>query len=218
MSRGICFVVSQTEEIYSSDKNISCHESIIDEHNIHDEPMKNIVRVKMLPKGDLFSTQSDDWKFSINMANHPNWFTENKLKFEDKCYKKLWSIISNWKKNNRIDGSLSLRKTDIKSLGNLESVGGSLDLSETNLEYLGLLNSVGGSLDLFNSKITYLYYLQHVGKHLNIRKTKIPCISINKLKSIGENLYVCIEQSTNIKDNLVKGCIEVWHDNKMYNV
>jgi hypothetical protein len=182
MCKGVCFVISRTGEIYNSEENISCHEEIIDEHNIRDGNMRNIVRIEMLPQGDLFSTEREDWKFSVDESDPPNWFTENKQEFEDKCYNRLWSIIFDWKKNNKISGSLDLEDTQIKSLGKLESVGGYLNLIDTPIETLGDLESVDGWLTI-NTNIRSLGKLKHVGGSLDLRGEKIK--TLGKLRSVG---------------------------------
>jgi hypothetical protein len=78
-------------------------------------------------------------------------------------------------------------KSNIKSLGNLTSVGGYLDLYDcTNLTSLGNLTSVGGSLDLSESKVESLVNLTSVGGSLNLSGTQIK--SLGNLTSVGGNL------------------------------
>lgn len=119
MCRGVCFVVSRTHEIYSSEKFISSHENIIGENNIRDGLLGNIVRIEMLPNNNLFSKKREDWDCSVDEKDPPEWFNENKEELVDKCYNKLWSIINEWKSTNKIEGSLNLEETSIKSLENL---------------------------------------------------------------------------------------------------
>jgi hypothetical protein len=184
MCNGVCFVISRTGEIYNSEENISCHEAIITENNIHDGNMRNIVRIEMLPQGDLFSTKEEDWVCSVDEDNPPNWFTENYQELRDKCYSKLWLIISGWMVNNTIEGNLDLCFTQIKTLGKLEHVG-YLDLYKTQIETLGDLKDVKWYLD--------------------IRHTKIK--SLGELKSIGTNLYLNKNQIIDMKDCVVGGRI-----------
>ena len=82
-----------------------------------------------------------------------------------------------------IDDNLNLINTNIKSLGNLRSVGGWLDLQYSNLESLGNLQSVGGNLDLDGTEIKSLGNLQSVGGNLYLFKTKIQ--SLGNLQSVG---------------------------------
>jgi hypothetical protein len=72
-----------------------------------------------------------------------------------------------------IEGDLDLYKTNIESLGNLQSVGGYLDLHRTNIESLGNLQYVGGYLNLYGTNVESLGNLQYVGGHLDLRITPI---------------------------------------------
>jgi hypothetical protein len=188
MCRGVCLVVSRTGEIYNSETYISSHEKIIEENDIRDGLLENIVRIEMLPTGDLFSTERKDWECSIDEEDSPNWFLENKEELVDKCYNKLWSIISNWRLTNKIEGSLNLCDTKIKSLGNLEYVGGFLDLSASKIKTLGKLKTVKYWLDLYNTKIKSLGKLEYVGVSLDLENT--PIKTLGKLKYIGDYLYI----------------------------
>jgi len=102
-----------------------------------------------------------------------------------------WNLMRKFldKKGNpdfTITGDLDLRKTSIKTLGNLTSVGGHLDLYDTPIESLGKLTSVGGNLDLDYSSIESLGNLTSVGGYLDLRYT--PIKSLGKLKSVGGHL------------------------------
>jgi hypothetical protein len=85
-----------------------------------------------------------------------------------------------------IDGDSDLRYTQIKSLGNLTSVGGRLSLYDTPIKSLGNLTSVGGSLLLGDTPIKTLGNLQSVGGYLDLRDT--PIESLGNLHSVGGNL------------------------------
>ena len=87
-----------------------------------------------------------------------------------------------------ITGYLDLFNSNIKSLGNLQSVGGNLYLINTKIESLGNLQSVGGFLNLYNTNIQSLGNLQSVGGYLDLRGTKIE--SLGNLQSVGGNLYL----------------------------
>ena len=82
-----------------------------------------------------------------------------------------------------ITDGLDLRDTNIKSLGNLTSVGGNLDLGGSGIQSLGNLTSVGGNLDLFKSNIKSLGNLTSVGGFLFIYRAKIE--SLGNLTSVG---------------------------------
>jgi len=89
-----------------------------------------------------------------------------------------WDILQRFVKRRGnppyiITGNLYLENTDIKSLGNLQSVGGELDLYKTNIQSLGNLQSVGGFLNLTYSEIQSLGNLQYVGGSLGLRNTSL---------------------------------------------
>jgi hypothetical protein len=85
-----------------------------------------------------------------------------------------------------IGGDLDLKRTPIKSLGNLQSVGGDLDLYGTPIESLGNLQSVGGYLDLEGAPIEFLGNLRSVGGSLNLTDT--PIESLGNLISVDVDL------------------------------
>jgi hypothetical protein len=87
-----------------------------------------------------------------------------------------------------ITDDLDLRETDIKSLGNLTSVGGNLDLFGTEIESLGNLTSVGGYLYLYGTEIKSLGNLTSVGGSLDLFGTEIE--SLGNLTSVGGYLYL----------------------------
>jgi hypothetical protein len=73
----------------------------------------------------------------------------------------------------KISGNLDLSGTEVKSLGNLMSVGGWLNLIGAPIESIGNLTSVGDNLYLFRSKIESLGNLTSVGGNLDLRNTPI---------------------------------------------
>ena len=93
-----------------------------------------------------------------------------------------------------INSDLSLRRTKIKSLGNLTSVGGRLDLRFSNIESLGNLTSVGGYLDLYGTKIESLGNLTSVGGELDLTNTplskKYSEKEIRKIVSVTGKIYL----------------------------
>ena len=106
-------------------------------------------------------------------------------------FKNDWFLLQKFleKKGNTpysIGGDLDLRRTPIKSLGDLQSVGGDLNLYNTSLESLGNLQSVGGYLDLTGTEIKSLRNLQSVGGYLSLANT--PIKSLGDLQSVGGNL------------------------------
>jgi hypothetical protein len=94
-----------------------------------------------------------------------------------------------------IGGDLNLRRTDIKSLGNLVRVEGSLDLGNTMIESLGNLEYVGNALNLDNCfNLKSLGKLKHVGSWLDLSRTKLK--SLGELKHVGSWLDLA---ETNVK-------------------
>jgi len=79
-----------------------------------------------------------------------------------------------------ITGYLDLFNSNIKSLGNLQSVGGNLYLINTKIESLGNLQSVGGNLNLNNTKIESLGNLQYVEGQLYLNRTPLSKITTEK--------------------------------------
>jgi len=102
-----------------------------------------------------------------------------------------WNLMQKFldKKGNpdfTIDGDLNLRKTSIKTLGNLTSVGGGLFLTSSPIESLGNLTSVGGNLSLISSSIKSLGNLTTVGGSLTLAYT--PIKSLGNLTTVGGDL------------------------------
>ena len=94
-----------------------------------------------------------------------------------------------------IDGSLDLRRSTVKSLGNLESVSGEVDLRNCEeLTDLGNLKNVGEGLALNNTNITSLNNLEYVGNYLVVSET--PIKDLSKLKYVGDYLKL---NNTNIE-------------------
>jgi hypothetical protein len=72
-----------------------------------------------------------------------------------------------------ITDDLDLSESNIKSLGNLTSVGGNLYMYGSKIESLGNLTSVGGNLYMYGSKIKDLGNLTSVGGFLDSHNGKI---------------------------------------------
>ena len=110
-----------------------------------------------------------------------------------------WDLLQKFLKSKgnppySISGGLDLRRTPIKSLGNLQSVGGYLVLFGTPIKSLGNLTSVGGFLDLRNTPIESLGKLTSVGddlyledKTLSINYTKK---QIRKMVDVGGEIIM----------------------------
>jgi hypothetical protein len=63
---------------------------------------------------------------------------------------------------------LDLSRTQIESLGNLQSVGGYLHLRHTDIESLGNLQSVGGFLSLLGTPLSMMYTEKQIRKMVNV--------------------------------------------------
>ena len=102
-----------------------------------------------------------------------------------------WDSLQNYleRRGNppyEITDDLDLYRSEIKSLGNLTSVGGSLNLNIANIKSLGNLTSVGGDLNLRYSEIESLGNLTSVGGNLYLWNSKIE--SFGNLTSFEEIL------------------------------
>jgi hypothetical protein len=102
-----------------------------------------------------------------------------------------WNILQKFlnRRGNppyKLSGNLDLYKSEIKSLGNLTSVGGSLYLNGTSIKSFGNLTSVGGNLYLNVSPIKSLGNLTSVGGDLILFETQIE--SLGNLRSVGGDL------------------------------
>ena len=109
-----------------------------------------------------------------------------------------WFLLQEFleKKGNppySVGGNLDLRRTPIKSLGNLQSVGGNLGLENTSIKSLGNLQSVGGKLDLEKTPIQSLGNLEFVGGDLNLRRTPLSKMytreQIREIVNVGGDIY-----------------------------
>jgi len=140
--------------------------------------MKTIITERQY---DLLEKEEKILKIPFEVFNN-DW---NKLqKFLERKGNPLYSLI----------GILNLKDTQIKSLGNLQSVGGNLDLYKTSIKSLDNLTSVGGYLDLENTQIESLGNLQSVGGDLFIGNTpiskKYSIEEIRQMVEVGGNIYL----------------------------
>ena len=93
-----------------------------------------------------------------------------------------------------VDGSLSLKNTNITTLDNLEYVGHFLELGSTKIKDLNKLKYVGGYVNLWGvRRFESLGDLEEVGGFVKLSDTNIK--SLGKLKKVGEYLDV---QNTDI--------------------
>jgi len=137
-----------------------------------------------------FDAFGNDWdllqKFLEKRGNPPYELTGN-VDLEEKNIKSLGNLIS-------VGGWLDLRNTPIKSLGNLTSVGGHLDLYGSPIKSLGNLTSVGGSLYLQGTPIKSLGNLTSVGGSLYLRDTPISKKyseeEIRQMVNVGGDIYI----------------------------
>ena len=127
------------------------------------------------------SESEEDWNIDVDSTWNLSPEDEEILRY----YNGDWEMTD---KGLVIKGDLYLKDTNIKSLGNLISVGGFLSLPETNFKSLGKLTSVGGWLYLQFTDIESLGNLQSVGGWLSLRHTKIE--SLGNLRSVGGDLFL----------------------------
>jgi hypothetical protein len=116
---------------------------------------------------------------------------EDILRIPFKVFDNNWEILQKFLEQRgfppyEIMDNLDLSESDVKSLGNLTSVGGSLDLRYCEIEDFGNLTSVGGDLILYESNIKSLGSLTSVGGYLDLRFSGIQ--SLGNLTSVGGDL------------------------------
>jgi hypothetical protein len=131
-----------------------------------------------------FKYFNNDWNFLqeyLESEGNLPYTIDGDLDLRRTDIKSLGNLIS-------VGGLLDLRNTEIKSLGNLQTVGGYLDLEGTEIQSVGNLRYVGGYLDLRDTEIKSLGNLQSVGSYLDLSSSKIE--SLGNLRSVGSNLYL----------------------------
>jgi hypothetical protein len=137
------------------------------------------------------------------------------LKIPFVAFNKNWDDLQLFLKHRgnplyEITGDLNLRFSEIKSLGNLTSVGGDLVLSRSKIESLGNLTSVEGGLNLFESNIKSLGNLTSVGGYLNMEYSKIK--DLGNLTSVGGYLYLGkTPLSRKYTEEKIRSIVEVRH-------
>ena len=118
-------------------------------------------RVLKIPSLKFFN---DDWfllqKF-LEKKGNPPYSIGGSLDLKGTPIKSLGNL-------KFVSGNLDLRNKPIKSLENLQSVGGYLDLSYTPIESFGNLQSVGGVLDLEGTRLSKMYNEKQIHKMVNV--------------------------------------------------
>lgn len=121
-------------------------------------------------------------------------------------------------KVEKINGSLRLLDSTIKSLGTLKEVTGNLTITpwkiDSNIKSLNNLEYVGGYLSLRYSNVEDLGVLKKVGGKLSLRDTKVKNLGV--LEYVGGDLFLPIRMKNKIDfTNLtVKGKVKYWNDIK----
>ena len=137
-------VVLRTGEILSLEKSDS-HTEIIEYFKLKEGNLnsRNFVAVEIIPKNDLFSYAKKDWTFTVDEESSvPEWFTEDRANYEDKCYQHLFKFMRKVEKTGHFPGNLNV--SDSVTLTALTSVGGHLDVDGSTKLNAPKLTSVNG--------------------------------------------------------------------------
>jgi hypothetical protein len=147
-----------------------------------------------------FDNNWNDLQLFLERRGNPPYEITDDLNLSYANVKSLGNLTS-------VGGNLSLRGSEIESLGNLTSVGGYLYLWNSEIKSLGNLTSVGGYLILYKSEIKSLGNLTSVGDDLNLRGSKIE--SLGNLTSVGGNLYLNGPLSKKYTEEEIRSMAEV---------
>jgi hypothetical protein len=123
-----------------------------------------------------FDNNWNDLQLFLERRGFPPYEIIDDLDLSESDIKSLGNLTS-------VGGYLDLYESEIESLGNLTSVGGYLGLSYSNVKSLGNLTSVGGDLNLYESEIESLGNLTSVGGYLGLSYSRIQ--SLGNLTSVG---------------------------------
>jgi hypothetical protein len=123
-------------------------------------------KVLHIPSLSVFGGDFNQLQNFLELKGNPPYTIGGDLDLRKTPIKTIGNLMS-------VGGNLSLRYLPIKSLGNLQSVGGNLDLNYTPIQSLGNLQSVGGSLDLIETPIDSLWNLTSVGGDLTLWDTPL---------------------------------------------
>jgi hypothetical protein len=113
--------------------------------------------------------------------------------------------IKRWSLDDDLD--LSDYEGDLTWLEGLVYIKGSLDLRFTAIKSLGNLESVDRGLNLFGTRIKSLGNLQLVGDYLNLKST--PITSFGDLEFVGGDLWLNKFLSERYTDKEIKKMIDV---------
>ena len=152
IGKGMLCVKNTQQPYYVMEGND--HEPIFDRFKLPDTELflTKIVRIKILPKGHLFSRNVADWLFYVNDVPNVNaWFEEEKDLWHTRCVNTLVDkIIPQWERDG-ITGFLDISGTEITELpDNLKIKSWKKVLSD------GYLQHKPGFLNLANTKIAKL--------------------------------------------------------------
>ena len=235
MCRGKAFICRRFEQVPDYSKITNDHEPIISRLNLDDtRSHRNFVRIEMLPCGNLFSTSRDDWEFTVDEYDPPEWFSSDIVLWKDRCYNTLFEIIiPDWIKHKTIVGSLNLTDTKIKSLPRgLTIIGDLLLIQCKDIDRLPQKLNVTGYCSLSNSSIRHIPRNVKFGGTVDLENTpisKLPdnitiggsllCNNCGNLKrlpkhmSITEDLSIMHTKITRLPKSLYVGVVFSTNDN-----
>lgn len=127
IGKGMIIVKGQDRPEYNTDSND--HAPIIERLQLTDNKLvdRNFVRIELLPTGNLFSQNVQEWEYKEDETETlPSWYEELKKEYQYRCLEILTTgIIPQWKKEG-VGGDLDLRDTQIKELPESLEVGGDI--------------------------------------------------------------------------------------------
>ena len=130
MCKGFSMICTEKKVCWSLKTNH--HEKLVKEYKLDDSIRRKIVRVEFLPKANLMSVNIEDWEMNIDeMGTLPEWFCPEAEK--ENGVEILKNKIFPAMRDKKYMADLDLRGTDIKSLGDLHSVGENLYLERTQI-------------------------------------------------------------------------------------
>jgi hypothetical protein len=149
-----------------------------------------------------FNNDWDDLQLFLERRGNPLYEITDDLDLSYANVKSLGNLTS-------VGGNLDLYNcTNLTSLGNLTSVGGYLDLRHTYIKSLGNLTSVEGSLFMYGSEIESLGNLTSVGGDLGLTDSSIE--DLGNLTSVGGDLYLEITPlSEKYTEEEIRSMVEV---------
>jgi hypothetical protein len=109
----------------------------------------------------VFNNNWDDLQLFLKHRGNPPYMITDDLDLRYSDIKTLGNLTS-------VGGYLYLRGSGIQSLGNLTSVGGDLNLRFCEIEDFGNLTSVGGNLILRNTPLSKKYTREEIRSMIEI--------------------------------------------------